>query len=153
MIYRTYNVSYYVGGKIWRQESLEKGSVLVFPPQPAGDTAFLGWYSIADGTKAEENMQITSSLELESRFADAIFSITQADGKVTMTDDVRKVVKQLSSGEGVTAELLADVTLDQSLTVAAGNTLLISPNAALTVAGTGSIENNGTILADGVLVN
>lgn len=153
MIYRTYNVSYYVGGKIWRQESLEKGSVLVFPPRPEGDTAFLGWYSIADGTKAEENMQITSSLELEARFADAIFSITQADGKVTMTDDVREIVKQLSGGEGVTAELLADVTLDQSLTVAAGNTLLISPNAALTVAGTGSIENNGTILADGVLVN
>lgn len=158
MIYQRHEITYYVNGSLWSSECLEDGSVLVLPQEPSGATQFLGWYRIDTGEAVTENMSVTESMELEAKFAEALYCIVSADGTVTMTDDWNSVVTALQSEEAVTVELLhlenSEVTvieMTDKLTVKNGNILVVSQGITLKIAEAGELVNNGDLKIEGTL--
>lgn len=157
MIYQRHEITYYVNGSLWSSEYLEDGSVLVLPQEPSGATQFLGWYRIDTGEAVTENMSVTESMELEAKFAEALYCIVSADGTTTMTDDWDKVLDALESEEAVTVTLLntedTEVELDQTLRIQAGNTFVIPEGVTVTITENGTLVNNGSLKAEGTLIN
>lgn len=160
MIYQRHEVRYLVNGSLWSSEYLEDGSVLVLPQEPQGATQFLGWYRVDTGEAAEENMLVSESIELEAKFADALYCMTVSDATVTMTDDWSKVSSALESEEDVTVSLLrseaseaTEAELSGTLTIREGNTLVIAEGVVLTITKSGHLTNHGNLNVYGELVN
>ncbi len=64
-----YSVKFYVGGILYAQEEVEKGSSAADVPADLGDD-FIGWTDKASGDHWNPTSPVYSDLELEARFAD-----------------------------------------------------------------------------------
>ena len=153
MIYQTYEVAYFVNGQTWFREFLDQGNILTFPDVPSGTTKFLGWYLVDTGEKAEEGMEVTDSLELEARFAEPVFRITDGQGRVSQTDDPSEAFRRLGAETGLQAVLLDTVTFGQEAVIGNGNRLTVSAGAELLLTENAVLTNRGVLQADGKLVS
>lgn len=152
MIYQSYEVAYFVNGQTWYREFLDMGNVLTFPDEPSGTTKFLGWYPVGGEEKAVEGTEVTSSMELEARFAQPLFRVMDAQGNVTQTDDTEEVFRRLGTESGLQAVVLGEITAEQAILVAAGNSLIVSADAVLTIAEDAVLTNRGVLQADGSII-